>query len=438
MKFVASDICFLPIVFVSIMDRVLPKRFWTQQRIALAGGAAVLIGLLVYTFLLADTRSKLNVEKDKITISTVSTGPFEEFIAVTGVVQPLKTIRLDAIVGGYVTQKLVEGGTMVKKGDIILRLENQTLKLNFLQSETEANRLVNDLQNTRQQLRVQRFTLRRTLSDLDFQLDQAKDTYERQLKLYRDKAISEQEYLTAKRAHDRLVDQRRIEIESQKYQEQNANMQIKQLEGTLARTQRNVSLWQQTLENLVVKAPVSGLLSSIDVEVGSNISQGQNIGQIDDLDGFKMRVGIDEHYISRIFPGLKGSFEFNGQTHPLEISRVYPEVRNGRFEVDMIFAKDGATYKAPQGIKRGQSSPLRLELGKASKATLLAVGGFFSDTGGNWVYVVDESGQRAVKRNITLGRKNPEFFEVLDGLQPGEQVITSSYENFGDNEVLEF
>ncbi|WP_266368360.1 efflux RND transporter periplasmic adaptor subunit [Tellurirhabdus rosea] len=415
------------------MDRVLPKKFWTSQRIAFAVGGLVLSSLLIYSFILADHRSKLNVEKDKITISTVSSGPFEEFIAVTGVVQPLKTIRLDAIAGGYVTEKLVEGGAMVREGDVLLRLENQNLRLSFLQSETEANRLVNELQNTRQRLRVERYALRRTLNDLDFQIAQAKDVWERQEKLFREKVIPQQDYIKAKLDYERLVEQRKIEIESQKYQEENAQTQIKQLEKTLAQTQKNVALWQQTLNNLVVKAPVSGQLSTMDVEVGSNINQGQNIGQIDDLDGFKMRVGIDEHYISRIFAGLQGSFDFNGDQHRLQISRVYPEVRNGRFEVDMIFANG-----APKGIKRGQSSPIRLELGKAAQATLLPVGGFFSDTGGNWVYVVEESGKRATKRSITLGRKNPEFFEVLEGVRPGEQVITSSYENFGDNEVLEF
>ncbi len=415
------------------MDRALPKRFWTQQRIVLAAGGTLIIGLLAYTFLLGDTRSKLNVEKEKITISTVSTGPFDDFIAVTGVVQPLKTIRLDAIAGGYVTEKLVEGGTMVKQGDVLLRLENQNLRLNFLQSETEANRLVNDLQNTRQRLRVERYSLRKALSDLDFQISQTKDVFDRQAKLYKDKVISEQDYMKAKLDYERLVEQRKIEAESQKYQEENSRTQIQMLEGTLARTQKNVSLWQQTLNNLVVKAPVSGQLSSIDVEVGSNINQGQNIGQIDDMNGFKMRVGVDEHYNNRIFAGLKGTFEYNGAKHELEITRVYPESRNGRIDVDMKFTK-----AAPKDLKRGQSSPIQLELGKAAKAMLLPVGGFFSDTGGNWVYVVDNSGKRATKRNITLGRKNPEFYEVLEGLQPGEQIITSSYENFGDNEVLEF
>ncbi len=417
----------------STMDRQIQKKFWNTQRIAMIGGGALLAIFLVWQFAFADKRSKLNVEKDKLTVSTVTQGDFDEFIVVTGVVLPLKTIRLDAIVGGYVKEKVVDGGNMVKQGQVILKLENQNLKLNFLQSETEASRLVNDLQNTRQRLKVEKFTIRQTLNDLDFQIDQAKDLYDRNKKLNNDKVIAESDFLKSKRDYEKLVKQREITLESSKYQEENAAMQIKQLEGTLERTQKNVQLWRETLENLVVKAPVGGLLSSIDVEVGSNINQGQNIGQIDDLNGFKMRVDIDEHYISRIFAGLGGSFEFNGKNFDLEITKIYPEVRNGRFQVDMVFAKG-----VPEGIKRGQSSPIRLELGKATKAVLIPVGGFFSDTGGNWVYVVDKSGKKASKRKITLGRKNPEYFEVLEGLQVGEQVITSSYENFGDNEVLSF
>lgn len=414
------------------MDRKIEKKFWNAKRIALIGGGVALIALLIYQFAYADHRSKLNVDVEKLTISEVSEGSFDEFIIVQGVVQPLKTIQLDAIVGGYVTKKMVEGGNMVKQGDIILRLENQQLKLNFLQSETEASRLVNELQNTRQRLRVERFNLQKTLSDLDFQIDQAKDAHVRNEKLFKDKVISEAEYLTTKREYGRLSKQREIEIQSQQYQQENAEIQIKQLEGTLNRTQKNVDLWRQTLENLVVKAPVSGLLSSIDVEVGSNINQGQNIGQIDDMEGFKMRVNIDEHYISRIFAGLTGSFEFSGKTHPLTITKVYPEVAAGRFAVDMVFDE-----KTPAGIRRGQSSPIRLELGKSAQATLLPVGGFFSETGGNWVYVVNGDGGKAVKRDITLGRKNPQFYEVLEGLQPGDKVITSSYDNYGDKEVLE-
>jgi HlyD family secretion protein len=416
----------------STMDKIKPKKFWTTKRIGLIAGGILLSGFLIYLFFFSDKRSKLNVEQDKLTISSVSQGKFDEFIVVTGVVQPLKTIQLDAIVGGYVTEKLIEGGNMVKQGEVLLRLENQNLKLSFLQSETEASRLVNDLQNTRQSLKIARFNLQKALSELDFQIDQAKDSHDRNTKLYKDKVIPDADYLKTKRDYERLIKQRDIEIESQKYQEENAKMQIAQLEGTLASTQKNVNLWKQTLENLSVKAPVSGLLSSMNVEVGSNINQGQNIGQIDDLNGFKMRVGVDEHYISRIFAGLTGTMDFNGKSYGLKIIKIYPEVKSGRFEVDMEFDK------APELIKRGQSAPIRLQLGQPSQATLLPVGGFFSETGGNWVYVISDDSKRAVKRNITLGRKNPEYFEVLDGLKPGEKVITSSYENFGDNEVLEF
>ena len=414
------------------MDKVIPKKFWNRQRIVLSSLAMLFLTFVVWQFGFADKRSKLNVDAEKLTVSEVKDGSFDEYIIVQGVVQPLKTIQLDAIVGGYVTQKLVDGGNMVKSGDIILRLENQSLKLNFLQSETEASRLVNDLQNTRQRLKVERFNLQKTLSDLDFQTAQAKDVLDRNEKLKSSNMVSDLDYQRTKREYDRLVKQRQIEIESQKYQQENAELQIKQLEGTLARTQKNVDLWRQTLENLVVKAPVTGLLSAINVEIGSNINQGQNIGQIDDMNGFKLRAGIDEHYISRIFTGLKASFEFNGGKYEMEIFKVYPEVNNGRFAVDMTFAKS-----APDGIRRGQSSPVRLELGQSQKAVLLPVGGFFSDTGGNWVYVVESDGKRAVKRKISLGRKNPNYYEVLDGLKVGDKVITSSYGNYGDKEVLE-
>lgn len=416
------------------MDRKIEKKFWTTQRIVLFALGAAFVGFFGWQ-LLKDHKSTLNVEQDKLTISEVVNGTFDETIPITGNVQPLKTIRLDAVVGGYVTQKMVEGGNTVTKGQTLLKLENQQLKLNFLQSETEASRLVNDLQNTRQRLKVERFTLRSSLNELDFQIEQAKDLYDRNKQLFADKVVSEQEYLRAKRDYERLVKQRDIAIESQKYQEENAVIQIKQLEGTLERTQRNVELWRQTLENLEVKAPVPGLLSSMDVEVGSNISQGQNIGQIDDLSGFKIRAAIDEYYLNRVFNGLPGTFDFNGKTYRLEIIKTYPEVRSGRFEVDMRFVQGQET---PEGIRRGQSVTIRLQLGQPTQAVLLPTGGFFSTTGGNWVYVLERGDKRATRRRISLGRKNPEFFEVLEGLKPGERVITSSYDTFGDNEVLEF
>jgi len=411
------------------LDRPIQKKTFTPQRIALGLGIVAFLVFAVRT-LLNGSQSSLNVNREKITVSKVERGVFDEFIVVTGVVQPLKTYQLDAIEGGYVAQKLLDGGATVRQGDLILKLENQRLTMDFVNRETEMYRLINELENTKLSLKQNKFALRRTLSELDFQIQQAKIDHERNSKLVADKVISQQEYERTKITFERLTQQREIEIENQKFQEENSLVQIKQLEGTLDRTRNNLLMMKQNLENLSVKAPVSGLLSRVDVEIGASITAGQNIGQIDDLNGFKMRVEVDEHYISRIFPGLEGSFEFNGSTTKLVVNKVYPEVRNGRFDVDMVFSK------IPDGIRRGQSVPVRLQLGKPAEATLLATGGFFSDTGGNWVYVLNESGSAATKRNISLGRKNPQFFEVLSGLEAGEQVITSSYENFGDKDVL--
>lgn len=415
------------------MDRKIEKKYWNKKRILYVGGAAVLVLLLGYNLIFADHRSKLNVEKDKVTISKVTQGPFDDYIAVTAVVMPLKTIRLDAIQGGYVVKKFMEGGSLVKAGDSILRLENQHVMMDYVNHETEIYRLVNELENTKLSLKQSHFETEKTLADLDRQISQAKDLYDRNKQLVDERIVSRQEFNKNKYEYEGLVHQREIQAQYQKFQEENAKVQIGQLTGTLQRTQHNLELMKENMANLVVRAPVDGELSSIDVEVGSNIVEGQNLGQIDDMNGFKMRATVDQHYVSRVFAGLTASFEFNSGNYELTVIKVYPEIKDGSFAVDLKFSKD-----VPEGIRRGQSSPIRLELGKSASATLLPSGGFFSDTGGNWVYVVDGSGRRAVKRKITLGRKNPMFFEVVDGLRPGEQVITSSYETFGNKEVLEF
>lgn len=415
------------------MDRKIEKKYWNKKRILYVGGAAALVLLLGYNLIFADHRSKLNVEKDKVTISKVTQGPFDDYIAVTAVVLPLKTIRLDAIQGGYVVKKFLEGGSMVKKGDSILRLENQHVMMDYVNHETEIYRLVNELENTKLNLKQSHFESEKTLADLDRQIAQSKDLYDRNKQLVDERIVSRQEFNKNKFEYEGLVRQREIQAQYQQFQEENAKVQISQLSGTLQRTQHNLELMKENMANLVVRAPVDGQLSSIDVEVGSNIVEGQNLGQIDDMNGFKMRATVDEHYVSRVFTGLTASFEFNGGNYELTVTKVYPEIKDGSFAVDLNFGKD-----VPEGIRRGQTSPIRLELGKSASAVLLPSGGFFSDTGGNWVYVLDAGGKRAVKRKITLGRKNPMFFEVVDGLKPGEQVITSSYETFGNKEVLEF
>ena len=415
------------------MDRPIQKKKWPLQRIGTIAALLALVAFTVYSVMLSGKHSTLRVTKDRLTVSEVKQGIFDEFIVATGVVQPLKTYQLDAIEGGYVAQKLIDGGATVRQGDLILKLENQRLMLDFVNRETEMYDLINNLENTRLRLKQDKFTLKRTLSELDFQIQQAKIDHERNQKLYQDRVVSQQDYDRTRITYERLVKQREIELENQQFQEENSLAQIKQLEGTLERTRLNLSMMKQNLEHLALKAPVSGLLSRVDVEIGAGITAGQNIGQIDDLSGFKMRVEVDEHYISRIFNGLEGSFEFNGVAVPLSVSKVYPEVRNGRFQVDMTFVG-----KAPNDIRRGQSAPVRLQLGKPEQALLLPAGGFFGDTGGNWVYVVDETGDRAVKQTISLGRKNPQYFEVLGGLKAGDRVVTSSYGAFGDKDILQF
>ena len=317
------------------MDRKIKKSKWTVKRIAIIAVAAAFGFFLIYSFALAPGGSKLKVEYEKINVATVHEGEFREFIPVDGNVLPIKTIRLDAIEGGVVERKFTEGGVLIKKGDTILKLSNNNLLQNYVREETQVFRLVNDLENTKLSLRRNQFELQRRLTELDYQIDAARDNYKRSKPLYEEKVISDQEYLNIKREYDRLVSNRKIEIESQRFDSINTRLQISQTEETLERTQKNLEMIRGNLENLYVKAPISGRLSSVDVEVGESISVGQNIGQIDDVSGFKVRATIDEHYISRIYEGLRGTFEFAGNSYGLELRKVYPEVNGGLFQVDM-------------------------------------------------------------------------------------------------------
>ncbi|MBA9078463.1 efflux RND transporter periplasmic adaptor subunit [Rufibacter quisquiliarum] len=414
------------------MDRIIEKKRWTPTKIAAYVGVVAVLGLLTYVFAFGDNSSKLNVEAQKITMSTVSQGSFQEFIPVDGTVHPIKTIMIPAVEGGTVDQKYLEGGKPVQQGELILKLTNNRLVLDFMNQETLMNDLINNLQNSKLSLQQNKFNLRRRLATLDAQLDAAKDTYERSKPLYESKAISQQEFYTARREYDRLKAERQIEQESQKFEEANARTQIAQLEATISRTSRNLQMMEDNLKNLYIKAPISGQLSSIQVELGTPVQAGQVIGQIDDLSGFKVKAELDQHYVSRVFAGQRGEFAYNGQTFPLEISLVYSEVLNGKFPVDMKFIG-----KVPKGIRRGQTLQIRLQLSDPAPAVLLPRGGFYQSTGGAWAYVLDPSGSFATKREIRLGRQNPEYYEVLSGLKPGEQVITSSYDTFNDKERLE-
>lgn len=415
------------------MDRKIQKKKWTPKRIATwtIGGAVVV--LAIYGFVSADGSSRLNVEREKVNIASVVKGEFREFIPVDGSVLPIKTIRLDAIEGGVVEKKYYEGGILVDKEDTILKLSNNVLLQNFVREETQAFILMNNLENTKLDLKRNQFELRRKLVELDYQIEEAKDAFKRGKQLFEEKIISEQEYLNLKRTYDRLVDSRVIQIESSRFDSLNARMQIAQAEATLHRTRDNLEMIKKNLDNLYIKAPISGQLSTVNAEVGESISPGQNIGQIDDLNGFKVRASIDEHYISRIYQGLKGSFDFAGNSYELEISKVYPEVANGLFAVDMIFIDT-----VPDGIRRGQTLQIRLQLSENITAIQIPRGSFYQTTGGNWIFVLNEGETEAVRRQIKLGRQNPRFYEVIEGLEPGEKVVVSSYEGYDDKDKLVF
>ncbi|MEQ6167643.1 MULTISPECIES: efflux RND transporter periplasmic adaptor subunit [unclassified Ekhidna] len=412
------------------MDRKIKKKKWTPKKIAIYCASGLLVVFIGYNFFLSGGGTRLNVERNKINIASVIEGDFQEFIPVDGNVLPIKTIRLDAIEGGVVSKKHYDGGILVEKGDTILELANNALIQSFVREETQAFILVNNVENTKLNLQRNQFELRRNLNQLDYQIDAAKDAYERGKKLFDDSIISEQEYLNLKREYDRLVDNRRIQIESNKFDSLASVTQIRQAEATLVRTRENLEMIKRNLNNLYIKAPIDGRLSTVDVEVGESIAPGQNIGQIDDLNGFKVRATIDEHYISRIYAGLNGTFTFAGDDFDLEITKVYPEVNNGLFEVDMAFDT------IPNGIRRGQTLQIRLQLSENITAVQIPRGSFYQTTGGNWIFVVNEDETEAVRRDIRLGRQNQRYYEVVEGLQPGEKVVVSSYRGYEDKDIL--
>jgi HlyD family secretion protein len=413
------------------MDRKLEKRLGTPRRIVYMAGGSFLLLLAIYSFLATDRGSRLNVEVDKIAISTVGRAPFREYTSVNGTILPIETYFLDAIEGGRVEKRYVEAGSFLKKGDPIVRLTNTNLQLDVMYREALTYQNINDAQNRRLSIGQNTIAVKAQLDDAEYQVARTGLVYRRDSALVTKRLVSDQDFLQSKYDYESWVRRRSLARENFRQDSLMRVNQLVQLDGSVARLQANLEMTQHSLENLVLKAPVAGQLTSLNAEIGELKSPGQRIGQIDVLNNFRVRAAIDEFYIARINTGQKGDFDLTGTTYNLRITKVYPEVKDGRFEVDMVF--DGSK---PQGICRGQTLQIRLELGDPSEALLVPRGGFYQRTGGQWVYVVDKSGTFAVKRNIKLGRQNPQVFEVLEGLEPGEQVITSTYESFGDIDRL--
>lgn len=413
------------------MDIQLEKKRFTTQKLLLVGGAILLLALIVFVIFSSLGGSKLNVEKERISINTVEKGVFQENIPVNGIVLPITTIYLDALEGGRVEEKYVEDGSILKKGDPILRLSNTDLELSLINQETQVYNLLTQMQISQNAARQNTINKLNQYTDVESGLIEAKRVYDLNSKLYEKKAIGRQDLIKSQNEYD--YQKERMQLSKQILgQDSIAVKQEKnQVQNSYARTQNALDLMRRKVADLVVKAPVDGQLTSLDAEIGQSKNKGERLGQIDVLSGFKVRADIDEHYISRIYNGQIGSFNINGQPYKLTIKKVYTQVTNGRFQVDMEFGDD-----LPEGIRRGQTLQIRLALSEEKQALLVPKGGFFQQTGGNWIFKVSENGNTAYKVDITLGSQNTEYYEVLSGLQPGDKVVTSSYDNYGDVQEL--
>ncbi len=375
----------------------------------------------------------LRVDKDTVTISNVVMGEFNDYIRISGRVQPMTTIQLSPQEGGIVEKILIEEGSPVKAGDAILVLSNDNLDLQILNSEAELAEKENILRNTQIQMEQQKLDVRQNVLEYGTNVERLRRAYEQQKALYEDKLIAKEEYLTAEEDYKLAKQKYDLIIERATQDSLYRGTQIDRMEESLDNMQLNMSMIRRRKSNLVVKAPIDGELGLLDVVLGQNIASGTKIGQINSVGVYKVEAQIDEHYIDRVSAGLEATFERQGETYSTIIRKVYPEVRDGKFKADFKF--DG---EQPGGIRPGQTYYLNLQLGQPEETVIIPRGTFYQRTGGKWIYVVNKDGSKAVKREIRIGRQNPQYYEVLEGLEPGEKVITSGYDTYGDSDVLVF
>jgi HlyD family secretion protein len=413
------------------MDKKIVKKKWTLKRIATFGGISLFVIFVGYQLIFADRRSTLKVEKDKITISEVKRGNFQEWIPQTGTVEPSHTVYLDAVEGGTIKRVVAESGAMLKKGDVILELSNLNRELDVLAQEAQLNESINRVRDTRLAITRNDLEQRRMLAEIEGQLQVLEPQYLREKHLYEKKLISKQQFEKTQADYRYNLERRKITYGGYQADSLDRIRQLRDLNYSERKMGQNLDGVGRILDNLVIRAPMDGQLSRPQLDAGQNVVGGQRLGQVDIVGSYKVKVPIDEIYLPRISTGLIATTTLNNKDYTLEITYIYPTIQNGRFEVDMNFMGG-----LPEGIRRGQSVRLRIGLGQTSEELLLPVGGFFKDTGGNSIFVLTGP-DKAEKRSIKLGRRSGnEYFEVLEGLKPGDKVITSSYENFGNSEVL--
>jgi HlyD family secretion protein len=413
------------------MDRVIKKSRWNAKRILTIAGIAGIVALIAGSVYFTSGKSKLNVDTERITISEIKKGTFQEFIPVNGVVLPMSTIYLDAMEGGRVEEKYVEDGAMMKKDQPILRLSNTDLELQLANQETQVFNVLTQMQISRNNADQNSINRQNQDAEVDNALKEAERLYNLNKKLVEQKVIGAQEFQSSKNLYEYQLRRKKLTEQIMKTDAVSMKQQVDQAGESYVQMKKTLALMRKKVGDLIVRAPVDGQLTSLDAEIGENKNKGQRLGQLDVMSGYKVRVDIDEHYISRIFVGLMGNCDIAGKNYQLRIKKVYTQVTNGRFQVDMEF-----TDNVPESIRRGQTLQIRLALSDETQAILVPKGGFYQQTGGNWIFKVSENGKVAYKADIQLGRQNPDYYEVLGGLKPGDKVVTSSYENYGTMQEL--
>ena len=418
------------------MDKIIEKKkgfaaAFTKRALPYWMGAVVVVFVLWLVF--RDNSSTLRVNGDTLSYGTVTRGEFNDYIRVTGQVQPMTTIQISPLEGGVVQEIVTEEGSKVQKGDVILVLSNESLDLQILNSEAELAEKENLLRNTMISMEQQKLSVKQEMLQLRVEVRRSKRAYESAKELYAEKLISKEEWLKAE--EDYMLAKDRLDLVETRAQQDSLYraVEIDQMTESLQNMRLNMKMIRKRKDNLTIKAPIDGELGLLDVALGQSIAAGVKVGQINNLDSYKIEAQVDEHYIDRVVAGLEAQFERQNESYGTVIRKVYPEVRDGKFKTDFKFSGE-----QPANIRTGQTYYLNLQLGQSEEAVLIPRGTFYQKTGGRWIYVVSPDGSQAVKREIRIGRQNPQYYEVLEGLEPGERVIVSGYDNFGDNEVLIF
>ncbi|MBS1666663.1 MAG: HlyD family efflux transporter periplasmic adaptor subunit [Bacteroidetes bacterium] len=414
-----------------MVDRIIEKKKWSTKRLLTIGGIVALIALIGASYYFTSGKSKLNVDLDRITISEVKKGPFQENIPVNGVVMPITTIYLDATEGGRVEQRYVEDGAIMKKGQPILRLSNTDLLMTMMSQQNTVYNTLTQMQINHNAALQNTVSKQTQMADVESLFKEAERVYNLDKKLYAEKVIGLQEFKQAENNYNYYLNKKKLT--QQILQQDSVSRATQEAQDKLSYkgSQEALEIMKQRVGDLIVKAPIDGQLTSLDAEIGQSKTKGQRLGQIDVLSGFKVRVDIDEHYISRIYTGLTGTFSFADSSYKLKIVKVFTQVTGAKFQVDMAFIGP-----APKGIRRGQTLQILLALSDERQALLVPRGGFFQQTGGNWIFKVSDDGKTAYRTDITLGNQNIDYYEVMQGLKAGDKVVTSSYETYGNMQVL--